>query len=209
MKQYVHPMYRVCKLYKEIIDYNTVAALNLSKVWVHNYIDVIRRPLTSTGIICKEYNIKVADKWYKHTPETVTDNENEHETWTIQLSSGTFQLMPIRKSNPTGQTSLPYPWSKMKCWRSACWLIWLYPLNKIHLSKCLKSYQSMRSKYQQCGTFLPVAIWALGLVKKGLGKWLEKNPWEHQYWGTPEDQSSGYYPVNRVSFDLPRLKRLC
>ena len=78
-------MYRVCNLYKETIDYNTVVALNLSEVWVHNYIDTIRRPLTSTEIICKEYNIKVADKWYEHTPETVTENENEHETWTTQL----------------------------------------------------------------------------------------------------------------------------
>ena len=40
--------------------------------------DAIRRPLTSTGIICKEYNIKVADKWYDHTPETAT--KNVHET---------------------------------------------------------------------------------------------------------------------------------
>ena len=117
LNQYVNPMYRVCNLYKETIDNNTVAALNLSKVWVHNYIDTIRRPLTSTGIICKEYNIKVADKWYEHTPETVI--ENEHETWTIQLSSGTLQLIAISKSNPTGQTSLPCPWYKTKCWRSA------------------------------------------------------------------------------------------
>lgn len=170
LNQYVNPMYRVCNLYKETIDYNTVAALNLSKVWVHSYIDAIRRPLTSTGIICKDYDIKVTNKWYEHTPETVT--ENEHETWTIQLSSATFQLIPIKKSNTTGRTSLPCPWSKTKCWRSACWLIWLYPLNEIHLSKCLnlKRYQSMRSKYQRCGTFLPVAIWALGLVEKGLGK---------------------------------------
>ena len=143
LNQYVNPMYRVCNLYKETIDCNTVAVLNLSKVWVQSYMDAIRRPLTSTGIICKEYNIKVADKWYDHTLETAT--KNVHETWTIQLSSGTFQLIPISKSNPTGQTC---PWSKTKCWRSVCWLIWLYPLNEIHLSKCLKSYQSMRSKYQ-------------------------------------------------------------
>ena len=32
LNQYVNPMYRVCKLYKETVDYNTVAALNLSKV---------------------------------------------------------------------------------------------------------------------------------------------------------------------------------
>ena len=78
LNQYVKPMYRACKLYKETIDHNAVAALNLSEVLVHNYIDTIRRPLTSTGIICKEYNIKVADKCYEHTPETAT--ENEHET---------------------------------------------------------------------------------------------------------------------------------
>ena len=195
MNQCVNPICRVCNLYKETIDHNTVASLNLSEVWVRNYIDTIRRPLTSTGVICKEYNIKVADKCYEHTPETAT--ENEHETWTIQLSSGTFQLIPISKSNPTGPTSLPCPWYKTKCWRCACWLIWLYPLNEIHLSKCLKRYRSMRSKYQRCGTFLPVAIWALGLVKKGLGKsgkksletfiWRNSRRWA--FWPLPYKQS--------------------
>ena len=32
LNQYVKPMYRVCKLYKETIDHNAVAALNLSEV---------------------------------------------------------------------------------------------------------------------------------------------------------------------------------
>ena len=32
LNQYVNPMYRVCNLYKETIDCNTVAVLNLSKV---------------------------------------------------------------------------------------------------------------------------------------------------------------------------------
>ena len=33
----------------------------------------------------QEHNIKVADKWYEHTLETVTENENENETWATQL----------------------------------------------------------------------------------------------------------------------------
>ena len=33
---------------------------------------------------------------------------------------------------------------------------------------------------------VPVVIGALGLLQKGLGKYVEKNPWKHQYRGTPK-----------------------
>ena len=39
-----------------------------------------------------------------------------------------------------------------------------------------------------------VAIGALGQVKKGLGKYVEKNSRKHQYRGTPKDQPFGYSP---------------
>ena len=44
---------------------------------------------------------------------------------------------------------------------------------------------------------VPVVIGALGLVRKGLGKYVEKIPgnrWKHQYRGTPKDQATGYSP---------------
>ena len=57
---------------------------------------------------------------------------------------------------------------------------------------------------------MPVVIGALGLVKKGLGKYVEKNPWKHQYRGTPKDQATGYSPyftksaVYKLNNDSPQ-----
>ena len=39
-----------------------------------------------------------------------------------------------------------------------------------------------------------VVIGALGQVKKGLGKYVEKNSRKHQYRGTPKNQPFGYSP---------------
>ena len=46
--------------------------------------------------ICREYNIKVGDKCYVHTPETVTENETCTILWPVHTN---------KESNPTGQTS--------------------------------------------------------------------------------------------------------
>ena len=92
------------------------------------------------------------------------------------------RFIPIKRSNPTGQTSL----LKTKNWRNAYWLIWLYPLNETHLSKWLKSYQSV-IEYKDLEIEIvrmtglktetvPSVIGALGLVKRGPTKILGKIP---------------------------------
>ena len=87
LNQDVNPMCRVCDHYEETIDHFTSSC---PEQCTH------RHNKTASYIhqsICK-YNIKVADKWYEHTPE-----KRRHV-----LSSETCQSTLIKKSNPTGLT---------------------------------------------------------------------------------------------------------
>ena len=35
--------------------------------------------------VCQSYNIKTTEKWYEHTPETVTENEDVTILWNMQI----------------------------------------------------------------------------------------------------------------------------
>ena len=92
LNQDVNPMCRVCNHYEETIDHLTSSCLELVKTECTH-----RHNKTASYIqwsICKQYNIKVADKRYEHTPEKM-----RHVP-----SSGTCQSILIKKSNPKGLT---------------------------------------------------------------------------------------------------------
>ena len=57
---------------------------------------MIKILLTSTGVSVN--NIKVADKWYEHTPKTVTENENE--TCTILWDMPLYTDKEIKSNRP-------------------------------------------------------------------------------------------------------------
>ena len=111
-----------------------------------------------------------------------TRQSNRKRKWNMYYPlAHPCRFIPIKRSNPTGQASL----LKTKNGRNAYWLIWLYPLNETHLSKWLKSYQSV-IEYKDLEIEIvrmtglktetvPSVIGALGLVKRGLRKYLEKS----------------------------------
>ena len=102
-----------------------------------------------------------ADKWYEYSPDTVTENENETCTipWDMPVHTDK-EIKPNRSDFIIKDQEL-----------KKCVLIDMaIPAERNTSVKMFEKVSKYERKYQRCGTFLPVAIWALGLVNKGLGK---------------------------------------
>uniref|UniRef100_A0A8D8TQP9 Uncharacterized protein n=1 Tax=Cacopsylla melanoneura TaxID=428564 RepID=A0A8D8TQP9_9HEMI len=76
---------RLCRSFNEIIHHIVLGCPILAK---KAYLD--RHNQVAAQLhwnICKEYNIKVKDKWFEHVPDTVTDTPDATIMWDMQVQT--------------------------------------------------------------------------------------------------------------------------
>ena len=85
IKDGTDPQCRICGKYEETIDHIISGCPELAKTeYIH------RHDKTATYVhwkICKEYNIRVSEKWYKHQPNTVTENDEIVILWDMPIQT--------------------------------------------------------------------------------------------------------------------------
>ena len=85
IKDGTDPQCRICGRYEETIDHIISGCPKLAKTeYIH------RHNKTAAYLhwkICREYNIKTADKWYEHQPNTVTENDEITILWDMPLQT--------------------------------------------------------------------------------------------------------------------------
>ena len=135
----------------------------------------------------------MADKCYEHTPETVTGNENE--TCTISWDMPVHTDKEIKSNRP----DIIIKDQELK----KCLLIDMAITAErntfVKMTDKLSKYKNLEIEISTMWGLktktVPVVIEVLGLVKKGLGKYVEIIPRKHQYGGTPEDQPFWAQPI--------------
>ena len=79
-------MCRVCNKYEETVDHIVSCCPKLAQTeYIH------RHGKAEEYIhwkVCQSYNIKTLEKWYYHTPETVTESEDATILWDMQIHTG-------------------------------------------------------------------------------------------------------------------------
>ena len=132
----------------------------------------------------------MADKWYEHTPETVTKNENE--TCIILWDMPVYTHKEVKSNRP----DIIIKDRELK----KCLLIdRAIPAERntyVKMIEKLSKYKDLKVEISRMWGLetetVPVVIGALGLLKKGLGNKVRgKNRWKHQYRGTPKDSLLG------------------
>ena len=163
-------MCRICSKQQETIDHLVSGCSELAKT---EYTQ--RHNRTAAYIhwkICKHYNIKVTDKYYEHEPKTVTENNEAIILWDIPIQTD-------REIN----ANRPDIIVKDKKQRT-CQLIEIsVPTERntsIKTTEKLSKYKDLEIEMERMRGMnimtIPVIIGALGLVKKGMEKYINKIP---------------------------------
>ena len=120
--------------------------------------------------ILKHYNIKANDKWYEHQPETVTEKENVTILWDMQVHT-----------DKTIKANKPDIIIKDKQGKT-CMLIDMTILfdrnTSVKVAETLSKYKNLAieiTKMWRLKTItVHVVIGALGVVRKGIEKYIHK-----------------------------------
>ena len=120
--------------------------------------------------ILKHYNIKANDKWYEHQPETVTEKENVTILWDMQVHT-----------DKTIKANKPDIIIKDKQGKT-CMLIDMTILfdrnTSVKVAETLSKYKNLEieiTKMWRLKTItVHVVIGALGVVRKGIEKYIHK-----------------------------------
>ena len=85
IKDGTDPQCRICGRYEETIDHIISGCPELAKTeYIHQH---NKAAAYLHWKICREYNIKTADKWYEHQPNTVTENDKITILWDMPLQT--------------------------------------------------------------------------------------------------------------------------
>ena len=171
IKDSTDPMCRICNIYEETIDHIVSGCSELAKT---EYITKTQQGSCTIIYIARHvnYDIQVSDKWYEHEPATVTENDEATILWDMQMRT-------------ESEVAANKPDIVIKDQKNeTCKLIDMAVPSDRNTS--LKTTEK-RSKYKDLEIettrmwgmktdTIPVAIGALGLIKKGLQKHTEKIP---------------------------------
>ena len=163
-------MCRICSKQQETIDHLVSGCSELAKTEYtqrHNRIAAYIH-----WKICKHYNIKVTDKYYEHEPKTVTENNEATILWDMPIQTD----REIKANRP----DIVVKDRKQR----TCQLIEIsVPTERntsIKTTEKLSKYKDLEIEIEKMWgmntTTIPVVLGALGLVKKGMEKYISKIP---------------------------------
>ena len=122
--------------------------------------------------ILKHYNIKANDKWHEHQPETVTENENVTILWDMQVHT-----------DKTIKANKPDIITKDKQQKTCILIDMAIPSDRntsVNVAMTLSKYKDLEIEITKMWGLktitVPVAIGALGVVKKGFEEHIDKIP---------------------------------
>ena len=122
--------------------------------------------------ILKNYNIKANDKWYEHQPETVTENEKFTILWDMQIHTDkTIKANKLDIINKDKQEKI-------------CLLIDMaIPSDRntsVKVAEKVSKYKNLKIEITKMWGLktitVPLVIGAVGVVKKGIEKHIDKIP---------------------------------
>ncbi|XP_020899453.1 uncharacterized protein LOC110238147 [Exaiptasia diaphana] len=169
LKDGTDPMCRICGKNQETIDLVSGCS-ELSKTeYIHRH---NKAAAYLHWAICKHYNIEVKDKYYEHEPSTVEDNEEATIMWD----------MPIQTDREI-KANRPDIVVKNKKEKTCLLIDMSIPTERntsVKTSEKLSKYKDLEIEIQRMWgmktTTIPVVIGALGLIKKGMEKYVKKIP---------------------------------
>ena len=161
---------RLCNRYDESIDHILSGCPELAKS------EYIKRHNNDAAYmhwkILKHSNIKANDKWYEHQPETVTENEKVTMLWDMQVHT-----------DKTIKANKPDIIIKDKQEKTCMLIDMAIPSDRntpVRVAEKLTKYKDLEidiTKMWGLKTItVPVVIGALGVVKKGIEKHIDKIP---------------------------------
>ena len=122
--------------------------------------------------ILKHFNIKANNKWYDHQPETVTENEKVTILWDMQVHT-----------DKTIKANKPDIIIKDKQEKTCLLIDMAIPSDRntsVKVAEELSKYKDLEIEITKMWglktIIVPVVIGALGVVKKGIRKHIDKIP---------------------------------
>ena len=185
IKDGTSPLCQLCNRYDESMEHILSGCLELTKT------EYIKRHNNAAAYmhweILKHYNIKANDKWYEHQPETVTENEKVTILWDMQVHT-----------DKTIKANKPDIIIKDKQEKTCVLIDMAIPSNRntsVKVAEKLSKYKHLEIELTKMWGLktitAPVVMGALGIVKKGIEKHIDKIPGK----------------INRTSKDRPpRIK---
>ena len=170
LKDGTDPMCRICGKNQETIDHLVSGCSEFAKTeYIHRH---NKAAAYLHWAICKHYNIAVKDKYYEHEPSTVEDNEEATIMWD----------MPIQTDREI-KANRPDIVVKNKKEKTCLLIDMSIPTERntsLKTTEKLSKYKDLEIEIQRMWgmktTTIPVVIGALGLIKKGMEKYVKQIP---------------------------------
>ena len=170
IKDGTNPLCRLCNKYDESIDHILAGCPELAKT------EYIKRHNNAAAYmhwkILQYYNIKTADKWCEHQPETVTENETVTILWDMQVHT-----------DRTIKANKPDIIIKNKKEKTCMLIDMTVPSDRntsVKVAEKLSKYKDLEIEITRMWgmktQIVPVIIGALGVIKKGIDKQICKIP---------------------------------
>ena len=170
IKDGTSPLCRLCNRYDESIEHILYECPELAKT------EYIKRHNNAAAYmhwkILQHYNIKANDKWFEHQPETVT--ENEKVTILCDMQVHTYKTIKANK---------PDIIIKDKQEKTCVLIDMAIPSDRntsVKVAEKLSKYKDLEIEITKMWGLktitVPVVIVALGIVKKGIEKQIDKIP---------------------------------
>lgn len=164
------PYCRICGRFQETVDHIISGCPELAKT---EYLQ--RHNKVAAYIhwnICKSKNIQVTDKWYEHTPETITDNGDTTIIWD----------MPVHTDREIA-ANRPDIIVKEKHAKSCLLIDVSIPTDKntsVKVMEKLSKYKDLEIEIERMWGMktktIPAVIGALGIIKKGSENYISQIP---------------------------------
>ena len=167
IKNGTDPNCRICGRFQETVDHITSGCPELAKTeYVHRHNKVAAYVHWN---ICRNFDIKVPDKWYEHQPEPVIEHQKATILWDLPVHTD----REIKANRPD---------IILKCKdEKSCLLIDIaIPTDKnisTKVTEKLSKYKDLEIEIERMWGMktktIPVVIGALGVIKKGSKKYLD------------------------------------
>ena len=170
LKDGCNPMCRICSQHLETIDHVVSGCPELAKTeYIHRH---NKAAMYIHWKLCKYYDIDVTERYYKHEPTTVTENDQVTILWDMPIQTDreiTANRPDIVVKDKVNKTCLLIDMS--------------VPTERnisIKTMEKLSKYKDLEIEIERMwglkATTVPVIIGALGLIKKGLDNFINRIP---------------------------------
>ena len=170
IKDGTDPKCRMCNEFEETIDHIVAGCPVFPKT------EFIQRHDKAAGYlhwkICKHYHFPAADKWYKHKPEKVTENETATILWDMPVNTDKeikAKTPDITIKDKKEKTCIMIDMS-IPSERNVS----IKEVEKLSIYKDLEI--EVTKMWEMKTSTVPIVVGALGLVKKGLEKYASQIP---------------------------------